>query len=124
MKPYGDVVRILLIYDEDCPSNWCYVVFAMATEVQSAFQSVRSFNIPGLHAETFSSRNVAESHLDYVPNILKRAAEEASPEAREAPTPRWLVVYYCNGLGNFIHATQYLHTEMGHIPMKNVKRIR
>ena len=74
VKPYGDVVRIRLIYDVDCPSNRCYVFFATATEARSTFQAAGSFNIPGLHAETLSSRNVTESHLESVPNILEHAS--------------------------------------------------
>ena len=75
VKPYGDIVRILLTYDRDCPSNRCYVAFAMAAEARSALQAVGSFNIPGLHAETLSPRNLTESDLDYIPNILERTAE-------------------------------------------------
>ena len=74
-------------YDEDCPSNRCYVVFATATEARAALKAMGSFNNRGLHAETLSSRNVTESHLDYVPNILGCAAEEASPEVRQALIP-------------------------------------
>ena len=80
VKPYGDIVRIRLTYGRDCPSNRCYVVFAMAAEDRLTLQAVGSFNIPGLHAETLSSRNVTETDLEYVPNILEHAAEKASPE--------------------------------------------
>ena len=117
---YGDIVRIRLTYGRDCPSNRCYVVFATAAEARLALQAVGSFNIPGLHAET-SSRNVTESDLDYVPNILERTAEKASSEVRQAPTPRWFVAYYRNGRGNFIHATRYLHAEREYI--KDTERV-
>ena len=97
VKPYGDVIRIRLTYDRDSPSNKCYVVFATAAHSRSAVQAVGSFNIPGLRAETLSSRNVTKSDLDYVPNILECAAEEASPEAPQALTPWWFIPYYHNG---------------------------
>ena len=71
VKPYGDIVRIRLTYGRDCPSNRCYVVFATAAEVGLALQVVGSFKIPGLHAETLSPRNLTESDLDYIPNILE-----------------------------------------------------
>ena len=105
MKPYGEVVHIQLTYDRNCPSNRCYLVFGTAAQAGSALQALGSFNIPGLRAETLYSRNVTQSDLEYVLNILERAAEESSPEARQAPTPRWFVVYYRNGRGNFMHAT-------------------
>ena len=80
VNPYGDIVCIRLTYDRDCSSNRCYVVFATAAEARSALQAVGSFNVPGLLAETLSSRNVTESDLDYVPNILEPRAEKASSE--------------------------------------------
>ena len=46
-------------------------------------QALGSFNIC---AETLSSRSVTESDLDYVLNILERAAEETFSEVRQAPT--------------------------------------
>ena len=84
---FGDIVRIRLTYDRYCPSNRCYVVFATAAEARLALQAVGSFNIPGLHVETLSSRNVTESDLDYVPNILERTAEKTCSEVRQAATP-------------------------------------
>ena len=124
VKPYGDVIRIRLTYDRDSPSNKCYVVFATAAHSRSAVQAVGSFNIPGLRAETLSSRNVTKSDLDYVPNILEHVAEEAPQEVRQAPTSQWFVPYYRKGRVNSIHATRYLHVEVGHIPRENVKKIR
>ena len=97
VKPYGDVVKIRQIYDDDCPANRCYVTFATAAEVRAALDAVDVFDIPGLRAEVLFSDNVAESDSDYVLNIFERAAEEASPEGRQASTPRWLVAYYRNG---------------------------
>ena len=88
MKPYGDVVRIRQIYDDDCPANRCYVTFATAAEARAALDTVDMFDIPGLCAEVLSSGNVAELDSDYVPNIFERAAEEASSEVRQAPTTR------------------------------------
>ena len=70
VKQYGDIARIRLTYDRDCPSNKCYVVFATAPEARLALQAVGSFNIPCFHAETLSSRNMTKTDLDYVPNIL------------------------------------------------------
>ena len=87
MKHYGDVVRIRQIYDDDCPANRCYVTFATAAEARAVLDAVDIFDIPGLRAEVLSSDNVAESDSDYVPNIFEGAAEEASPEIRQAPTP-------------------------------------
>ena len=40
VKPYGDVVRIRLTRNGNYPSNWCYVVCAMAVEARSALQAV------------------------------------------------------------------------------------
>ena len=38
VKPYGDVVSIRVTYDRDCPSNRCYVVFAMAAQLGRLFK--------------------------------------------------------------------------------------
>ena len=122
VKQYGDIARIRLTYDRDCPSNRCYVVFATAPEARLALQSVGSFNILCLHADTLSSRNMTESDLDYVPNILERTAEMASSEVRQAPTARCFAAYYRNGQANFIHATRYLHAKVGNIPRENIKK--
>ena len=73
------------------------MTFATVAEPRAALDSVEMFDIPGLRAEVLSSDNVAESDSDYVPNICERAAEKASPEVCQAPTPRWFVAYYRNG---------------------------
>ena len=53
VKPYGNLVRIWLAYDRDCPSNMCYVVFATAAEAMS-----------GSTSRVFMQRNVTGSDLD------------------------------------------------------------
>ena len=58
---------------------------------------------------------MTESDLDYVRNNLQRTTEKASSEVGQAPTLPWIVAYYRNGRGNFIHATRYLYEEVGHI---------
>ena len=122
VKPYGDVVRIQQIYDDDCPGNRCYVTFATTAKVRAALDTVDMFDIPGLCAEVLSSDNVGESDSDYVPNIFKRDAEEASPKVREAPTHRWFVAYYRNNQGNYICASRFRQQEFGTIPQENVCR--
>ena len=118
VKPYGDVVRIRQIYDDDCP----YVTFATAAEARAALDDVDMFDIPNLRAEVLSSDNVAESDSDYVPNIFERAAEEASLEILQSPIPRWFVAYYRNARGNYIRASRFLQQEFGTIPRENVRR--
>ena len=93
VKPYGHIVRSRMTYDRDCPCNRCYVVFVTAAEARSALQAM------GIVQHRGSSWNVTESDLDYVPNILERAAEKVSPEVRQAPSFRWFVAYYRNGGG-------------------------
>lgn len=122
VKLYGDVTRIRQIYDEDCPTNRCYVTFATAAEARLAFNAVDTFDIPGLRAEVTSSRNIADSEYDYVPNIFERTAEKASSEIHRAPTPRWFVAYYHNDRGNFIRASRFLQQEFGTFPRENVRR--
>ena len=46
LKPYGVVVRIRQIYDDDCPVNRCYVTFATAAEAKDALDAVNMFEIP------------------------------------------------------------------------------
>ena len=124
VKLYRDAVRIRQIYDDDCPANKCYVTIATFAEARAAFDAVDMFDIPSLRSEVLSSNNVAESDSDYVPNIFERAAEEASPEDRQAPNPRWFVAYYRNGRGNYIRASRFLQQEFGTKPRKNVRHYR
>ena len=121
VKPFGNVCRIRLIYDDDLPTNRCYITFATAKEAESALQSVNTFNIPISAAELLSSANVEETEDDYVPNILERTAEETSSTIHSAPTPRWYVAYYRNGRGNFIRASRFLTEEFGSIPREDVR---
>ena len=51
VNPCEDVVCFQLMFDGECPSNMCYVVFATAAEARSALQVVGSFNISGFRAE-------------------------------------------------------------------------
>lgn len=88
MKPYGNVVRIRRIYDDDIPANRCYVAFTTAKETATALQAVGKFGMPDVRAEVLSSANVVESDNDYIPNIFQRAAEAPSSNNGQAPTPR------------------------------------
>ena len=122
VKPYGNVVRIRRVYDDDTPANRCYVVFTTAKEAATALQAVDKFGMPDLRAEVLSSANVVESDNDYIPNIFERAADATSPNDGQAPTPRWFVAYYRNGRGNFIHAYRFLVQEFGSIPRESVRK--
>ena len=91
LKPYGDVMRIRLVYDNDCPSNRCYITFLNTSDAVTAFRAVRTSDFPDCQAELLSSANVSETENDYVPNVFERTAEETCSASRRARTPRWFV---------------------------------
>ncbi len=54
--------------------------------------------------------------------VLFDGAEERVPKVRDSPTPYWLVAYYREGRGNYIHAAKYLEREIGVLPTNNMKK--
>ena len=123
-RRFGTVLRIRLVYDDDCSSNRCYVIFASGEEAQSAFAAVSSLPVagPGFKADLLRSSNVAEDVADYVPNIFEEALGGQSPRASEVHLPRWFLAHYRDGRGNFIRAARYLAKEIGTIPDANLKK--
>lgn len=123
-KPFGTVLRIRLIYDEDCLSNRCYVTFASGEDAQSACGAVASLPVAGVDfkAQLIRSANITDSDTDYVPNLFEDAVVDPTPKARHSLPPRWFVAYYRNGRGNFISAARYLAKEIGTIPDGNLKK--
>ncbi|MPC28226.1 hypothetical protein E2C01_021424 [Portunus trituberculatus] len=124
LKAYGTVVRIRLVYDKDFPSNRCYVTFMACDEAHLAYEHVATLPLAGsgFKTEFLQSRNISESDMDYIPNVFESYLENSVPEVRYIPHPRWFVVYYRNGRGNFTHASRYLSKVIGTIPKGNLKK--
>ena len=124
LKPYGTVLRIRLVYEEDFRSNRCYVTFASGEEAQLAFDAVATLPIgsTGFKASLLRSSNVADDDMDYVPNVFEDTLTDQPPRECKSPPPRWFVAYYRDGSGNFIHAARYLEKEIGKIPDENIKK--
>ncbi|MPC76017.1 hypothetical protein E2C01_070418 [Portunus trituberculatus] len=121
---YSTILHIRLVYDKDFPSNRCYVTFLTCYEACLAFEHVASLPLAGsgFKTELLHSHNVSDSDMDYIPNVFDNYLENSIPEIRQIPPPRWFVVYYRNGRGNFIHASRYLVKEISTIPEGNLKK--
>ena len=61
VKPFGDVVRIKVVHDDDLPSNRCYIGFATARAAASALHIVGNLDLPDVRAKVISSRNLEAS---------------------------------------------------------------
>ncbi|MPC43273.1 hypothetical protein E2C01_036916 [Portunus trituberculatus] len=124
LKVYGTVLRIRLVYHEDFPSNRCYVTFMSGDDARLALEHIASLPLAssGFKTELLHSRNISDSDMDYIPNVLDSYLEFSIPEVRQIPLPRWFVVYYRNGRGNFIHASRYLAKEIESIPEGSLKK--
>ncbi|MPC67265.1 hypothetical protein E2C01_061438 [Portunus trituberculatus] len=124
LKAYGTVLCIRLVYDKDFPSNRCYVTFLSCDEARLAFEHIASLPLAGcgFKTELLHSCNISDSDMDYIPNVFDNYLENSVPEVCQIPPSRWFVVYYRNGRGNFIHASQYLAKEIGMIPEGNLKK--
>ncbi|MPC61454.1 hypothetical protein E2C01_055525 [Portunus trituberculatus] len=112
-----------LFYDKDFPSNRCYVTFLSYEEARLTLEHVASLTLvsSGFKTELLHSSNIADSDMDYIPNIFNNHLENSVPEVRQISPPRWFVAYYRNGRGNFIHVSWYLAKEIGTIPEGQLK---
>lgn len=124
LKPYGTVLRIRLIYDDNFKSNRCYATFASSKEAQLACNDVASLPLAGVGftAELIRSSNISDSDMDYVPNVFEDSVVDPALRVCDAPPPRWFLSYYRGGRGNFIKASRYLAKEVGTIPEENIKK--
>ncbi|MPC92283.1 hypothetical protein E2C01_087362 [Portunus trituberculatus] len=88
-----------------------------------ALQHVASLPLAGsgFKTELLQSRNVSDSDTDYIPNLFDHHLENSVSEVRQIPLPRWLVAYFRNERGNFIHASRYLAKKIGTITEGNLK---
>ncbi|MPC38980.1 hypothetical protein E2C01_032498 [Portunus trituberculatus] len=81
-----------------------------------------SFSYHALHSLLKVYGTVLRIRLVYEKDFPYNRCYNSVPAVRQIPTPRWIVAYYKNGRGNFIHASRYLSKEIGTIPERNLKK--
>ncbi|MPC46242.1 hypothetical protein E2C01_039956 [Portunus trituberculatus] len=84
------VLRFRLVYDENFPSNRCYVTFLSCDEACLALQHVAYLPLAGsgFKTEFLHSRNISDNDIDYIPNLFDNHLEVSIPEIRQIPPPR------------------------------------